>query len=161
MKLGFIKLRRDEKGAGMLEAALAVPFFLTFVLTSVELLRLTYVSYTTQFVASTVVREAAIGPTAFADYLSGGARTSMFPQRDFIRDRISALAGSFLVSIPTANVSICALAASDIAEGCTATAADEPGPGALYLVRVTSRVDLFGFSPMDITSSVFAKNERW
>jgi hypothetical protein len=54
------KLLDNCRGATMVESAIALPFFLLTIITTIELLRFSYVALTSQFVTTRIMREATI-----------------------------------------------------------------------------------------------------
>jgi hypothetical protein len=54
-------LHKNEHGASVLEAAIAIPLYFAIALTSFDLLRLTYNVLSLQFVSRTIMRQAMVG----------------------------------------------------------------------------------------------------
>lgn len=141
----------EEKGASLVEHALALPVLLIFLVVSFDMLRLSYVALTSQFIATRVVREAVIGPAKFNIPPYNQAAT---PYTAYIGGEIIQSARRFGVRIAQSNISIECVAAG----GC----GGNPGqPGVLVVVelRIPTRVLLL--ADFTLVSTAVARNEVW
>ncbi len=104
-----------EKGATLLEATVVLPLFLLLLITSFDLLRLSYDVLTLRYVTSTIMRRVVIGDM-----------TSSQIEQELLRG-----AKVFGTELKSQDISLCQLSAYPCSPGISA-----PFPGELMILEV-------------------------
>ena len=139
----------DEKGASMVESAIALPIFITLIFMSVDVFLLSYRILSVQFISSRVAREAVIGPSILP------ASTSA---PDFIKNKIHTMGQTFFTPVDKANVNVCE--ATEVTSGvCTVTNAG--GPGELIAVTVNQPASTVFLGSFNLKAIQYVRNENW
>lgn len=135
-----------ERGASLVEAAIALPLFLFTLLISFDLFVMGYQTLTSQFLASEGLREVTIAPHSLSstDRADAGA--------DYVRDE----ANKFLLTIGSNDVTVCPVGPG----GCATGTKDGGAPGELVMVRIQR--DIRGIAlrwPFRIDAVAIGRNE--
>lgn len=94
--------KNTQRGATMVEGAIVLPVFLVLFLTSMECIRLAFISLTSQMVVNRVVREVIIGcPPEETDLpCTSSSRVA------YVKQRIAETASSFGLTVTTEEIAI-------------------------------------------------------
>lgn len=141
----------NEKGATFVEATIALPVFFFLVFGSLELLRLGYYSLSTQFVATSVLRSASLGPVEFMQERYVSAES---PFEEYVVDEIIARSARFGVKLASENIEVRCLTES----GCSNQSAIA---GAMVRVTIARPTDALVVGQITIRNSSLAQNELW
>jgi Flp pilus assembly protein TadG len=143
-RMTIFSIRKNQCGATMLEFAIAGPVLLFMLLVTVDLLRLSYYTVTTRFVASRIARQSALGSSAWGTDAN---------QPQFLRNQISTAAKQYMVPLTTADV------VPDIPVD------DHQAKGELFSVRINvpSQGLIWGraFGNYQVRVFVIGRNEKW
>ena len=144
-------IKRDHRGASLVEFTIIAPILFSFIVIAFELLICCYISLTTNYQANTVLRKAVVGPHIFnvGEYNADGR-----PYEEFIIDRIQRACLSLGVEVQRENISIQCMPASR----CEETAGQ---PGVLVSVEVLRPTTVLTLGVLNIRSVVIARNEMW
>lgn len=154
-------MRDSELGAAMVEMAVVLPVFLLILIISMDFLRLSYHSLTTQYVVNRVVRQAVVGPSARPAAYSS--------QEEWIQGATIALSRSLGVAVSADQIAVCPYSSVAGGGSCDPTADDAGQPGELIAVQVLAPTSGFGWSTANhldlrnyaLSAQVLGRNEPW
>ena len=117
----------------MVEFTIVAPIFLAVLIVGLDLLRFSYMSLTTQFVATRVIRSAAVGPSV---------RPPQYPdQASWIQGEIIRYAGMFGVGLTGDDIAVCGFATIAAGNDCDPALDDGGQPNELIAVQIAALVE--------------------
>lgn len=159
----WVPEKADERGATLVEHAIAFPLFFFLVFASIELLLFSYQVLTVQFVAARVIRQAVLGPEAYApgDYDS---------RESFLVQRLIREAAQFNVNLRPTDIELCAAPSRGEllvnchpanSEGQFPNGSAAGAPGQLVAIRTTIQGKLARIGSINVVNVVIGRNESW
>lgn len=134
----FYQLRVSERGAAMIESALALPLFFFLLIVGFDLLRMSYRAVSLQYLAERTSRYAVVRAVTGAD----------------IQNEFDALASSFGLDVSTASISYCPVTTSP----CSGMQPGKPGELMVFRVTLPNPIILL-FATFTLEATVVSKNE--
>lgn len=143
--------RMDERGATMVESALALPLFLLILLSTIDLLRVIQFDISLHYTLANAARWGIIGERLDNPLAPGIPLT----REESIELRLQETAQSYGITLSADEIQLCP--ATD--PGCSADFAGNPND--FFLITVSRPMALFAFGGKSLTlkATVISKNE--